>query len=105
VRQIVRNLVSNAVKYGGPTICIDAVVGPGIGRLMVCDDGPGVPEAHREVMFDAYHRGEGRSGLAPSLGLGLHISRFLAHRMGGDITYRYDGKSIFELTLPLAAKQ
>lgn len=102
VRQIVRNLVSNAVKYGGPTISVDAVAGPDVGRLMVCDNGPGVPEAARETIFEAYQRGEAPSGLAPSLGLGLHISRFLAQRMGGDVTYRYDGKSIFELTLPLA---
>ncbi|MEX1092119.1 MAG: HAMP domain-containing sensor histidine kinase [Acidimicrobiia bacterium] len=106
VRQIVRNLVSNAVKHGGPTISVDAVVGPDVGRLMVCDDGPGIPETHREMIFEAYHRGDGPpSGLAPSLGLGLHISRFLAKRMGGDVTYRYDGRSTFEFTLPLAAKQ
>lgn len=105
VRQIVRNLVSNAVKYGGPSISVDAVPGPAFGRLMVRDDGPGVPEAHRDAIFEAYHRGEAPSGLAPSLGLGLHISRFLAQRMGGDVTYRYEGGSIFELTLPLAASQ
>ncbi len=104
VRQIVRNLVTNAVKYGGPNISIDAVVGIDVGRLMVCDNGPGVPEAHRQTIFEAYNRGVGQSGLAPSLGLGLHISKFLAQKMGGDVTYRYDGGSIFELTLPLAAE-
>jgi signal transduction histidine kinase len=105
VRQIVRNLVSNALKYGGPTISVETVAGPDFGRLMVRDDGPEIPEAQSEDIFKAYHRGEAPSGLAPSLGLGLHISRFLARRMGGDVTYRYEGGSIFELTLPVAAEQ
>ncbi len=105
VRQIVRNLVSNAVKYGGPAISVDAVAGSDFGHLMVRDDGPGVPEAQREKIFEAYQRGEAPSGLAPSLGLGLHISRFLARRMGGDVTYRYDGGSVFELALPISADQ
>lgn len=103
VRQIVRNLVSNALKYGGPSISVETIAGPDFGRLMVRYDGPGIPEEQKEAIFDAYHRGEAPSGLAPSLGLGLHISRFLAQRMCGDVTYRYEGGSIFELALPLAA--
>jgi hypothetical protein len=105
VRQIVRNLVSNALKYGGPAISVETVADPDFGRLMVRDDGPGIPEEQTEAIFEAYHRGEAPSGLAPSLGLGLHISRFLAQRMGGDVTYRYEGGSVFELTLPLAVNQ
>jgi len=103
VRQIVRNLVSNAIRYGGPEITISAHVGTDYGSLLVMDNGSGVPLQHREKIFNAYERGEaGPSGLAPSLGLGLHISRFLAERMGGDLTYRYEGQSIFEFRLPLA---
>jgi signal transduction histidine kinase len=66
------------------------------------DNGSGVPPQHREKIFNAYERGEAPSGLAPSLGLGLHISRFLAEKMGGDLTYRYEDQSIFEFRLPLA---
>jgi len=103
VRQIVRNLISNALKYGGPELSIDATARDGMGALQVRDNGAGIPDEQRQRIFDAYERGEQTAGLTHSLGLGLHISRSLAHRMGGDLTYRYeDGESVFELTLPLA---
>jgi signal transduction histidine kinase len=102
VRQIVRNLISNALKYGGDEISIAAEVRGGMGALQVKDNGEGVPEDQSHKIFDAYERGDQPVGLTKSLGLGLHISRSLAHRMGGDLTYRYeDGMAVFELTLPL----
>jgi signal transduction histidine kinase len=102
VRQIVRNLISNAMKYGGEEISIDTVASDRMGGLQVKDNGKGIPEDQQQRIFDAYQRGAQPSGLTKSLGLGLHISRSLAHRMGGDLTYRFeDGMSVFELTLPL----
>ena len=102
VRQIVRNLLSNALRYGGPVINVVLATTPGFGSLAVIDDGQGVPEEHRATIFEAYERGAQPVGLAPSLGLGLHISLTLARLMGGNLTYRYeDGHSVFELTLPL----
>jgi signal transduction histidine kinase len=102
VRQIIRNLISNALRYGGSQIKVKVDNGPGFGSLAVLDNGPGIPEPLRPRIFDAYTRGDPPPGLAPSLGLGLHISRTLAERMNGDLTYRYEaGHSIFELTLPL----
>ena len=59
-------------------ITISARAGTDYGSLRVMDNGPGVPPQHRDKIFNAYERGEAPSGLAPSLGLGLHISRFLA---------------------------
>jgi signal transduction histidine kinase len=106
VRQIVRNLISNALKYGGDDISLEVTSREGLGVLQVRDNGEGVPEADCTRIFDAYERGTQPVGLTHSLGLGLHISRSLAHRMGGDLTYRYeDGESVFELTLPLATDQ
>jgi signal transduction histidine kinase len=102
VRQIVRNLISNALRYGGPQIKVNIDADSRFGSLVVVDNGAGIPEALRPGIFDAYTRGDPPPGLAPSLGLGLHISRTLAGLMNGDLTYRYeDGHSIFELTLPL----
>jgi signal transduction histidine kinase len=103
VRQIVRNLISNALKYGGEAISIAAETHDGMGALQVKDNGDGIPEEQSHKIFDAYERGDQPVGLTKSLGLGLHISRSLAHRMGGDLTYRFeDGMTVFELTLPLA---
>jgi signal transduction histidine kinase len=105
VRQIIRNLLSNAIKYGGDEITIDVSSADGVGVLEVGDNGSGVPATKRSRIFDAYERGDQPVGLTHSLGLGLHISRSLAHRMGGDLTYRYeDGRSLFELSLPLAER-
>ncbi|MEX1126391.1 MAG: ATP-binding protein, partial [Acidimicrobiia bacterium] len=102
VRQIVRNLISNALRYGGPEINVNVETQPGVGSLVVVDNGPGIPEELRPRVFDAYTRGDQPLGLAPSLGLGLHISRTLAELMSGSLTYSYEnGESIFELTLPL----
>jgi len=102
VRQIVRNLISNALKYGGEEISIEAVAHHRMGALQVRDDGKGIPRDQQERIFDPYERGDQPAGLTRSLGLGLHISRNLARRMGGDLTYRYEnGMSVFELTLPL----
>jgi signal transduction histidine kinase len=102
VRQIVRNLISNALRYGGPQITVNVETLPGVGSLVVVDDGPGIPEELRPRVFDAYTRGDQPLGLAPSLGLGLHISRTLAELMRGSLTYSYEnGESIFELRLPL----
>lgn len=103
VRQIIRNLVVNALRYGGPNVRIEVGRSPEGGYLLVVDDGPGIPEQDREKVFEAYGRGPDLEGLAPSLGLGLYISRSLARLMGGELTYRYEGgESIFELTLPIA---
>jgi signal transduction histidine kinase len=102
VRQIVRNLISNALKYGGEKITIEAVADARMGALQVLDNGQGIPPDKQHRIFDAYERGDQPVGLTKSLGLGLNISRSLAHRMGGDLTYRYEnGMSVFELTLPL----
>ncbi len=101
VRQIVRNLVSNAIRYGGPEISVSIDFDDRSGCLSVSDNGAGVPEERRETIFGAYEHGAPPKGAVPSLGLGLYISRELARRMGGDLTYRYqDGTSIFELRLP-----
>lgn len=102
VRQIVRNLISNALRYGGPQIKVTVNAGPGFGSLAVHDNGPAIPETLTSGIFDAYTRGDAPLGLTPSLGLGLHISRTLALLMKGDLTYRHqDGHSVFELRLPL----
>jgi signal transduction histidine kinase len=102
VRQIVRNLITNAMRYGGETIEIEV----GVARhpfVRVIDDGKGVPLEHREAIFVPYFQSPTSDRVLGSLGLGLAISRELARRMDGDLSYAYrDGKSVFQLDLPSA---
>lgn len=103
VRQILRNLISNALKYGGDRIRIKMSSDDTTVRLRVCDNGPGIPEDERQHIFEPYRRADQDPGLTLSLGLGLTISRQLAQLMDGDLTYRHDEtESIFELSLPIA---
>ena len=100
VRQILRNLISNAVRYGGADIriCMSDSPSP---RAQVRDNGGGIPAEERERVFEAYQRAHDAPGVPASMGLGLAISRSLARLMGGDLTYRYEGhESVFELQLP-----
>jgi signal transduction histidine kinase len=53
----------------------------------VCDQGPGVGDADRELIFERFHRGSATSG-AVGFGLGLAIGRELAERMGGRLDLR-----------------
>jgi signal transduction histidine kinase len=104
-RQVVRNLVANARRHGGPRI---AVIGRVVGNeyeLAVVDDGAGVPDALKARMFERFvHRGS-EPLVAGSLGLGLSIARALTELMGGRLRYeRSDGLTKFLLTFPLSAK-
>jgi signal transduction histidine kinase len=70
-------------------------------QVTVSDDGEGISEADRERVFDPYERAHHDPGMTDSVGLGLAVSRTLARRMGGDLTYDYrDGVSRFTLRLP-----
>ena len=104
VRQIIRNLLTNAVRYGGPSITLRTHEREEACYLLVLDDGPGIPVDEREHIFERFHQASNANYVASSAGLGLPISRLLAEKMKGTLTYRYEnGHSIFELTLPRAA--
>jgi len=103
VRQIIRNLVSNALRYGGPQISIETAERSGTAYLAVIDNGPGVAASQRDLIFNPYHRVPDGERVPGSIGLGLSIGRELARLMSGDLTYqRRKGQSVFELSLPLA---
>ncbi|MDH3259536.1 MAG: GAF domain-containing protein [Acidimicrobiia bacterium] len=104
VRQILRNLVSNAFRYGGERIRVSVSSDHSTGRVAVADNGTGVSTEDQETIFEPYRRAHNAPGLTASMGLGLTISRQLARLMDGDLTYfREAGDSIFALTLPRAS--
>lgn len=99
VRQIIRNLLTNAQRYGGPSVFIRAGKSGDKVWLEIRDNGSGVPESERVRIFEPYstaHR-----GVTGSVGLGLTVARQLAELMGGTLTYsRERGESVFRLELP-----
>lgn len=104
VRQVIRNLVTNAFRYGGPNVEISAQRLAERCVLEVSDDGAGVARGDEERIFEPFQRSSGGTTVAESVGLGLPISRLLTERMGGTLTYRRrGGRSVFVLDLPVVA--
>jgi signal transduction histidine kinase len=86
VRQIFRNLISNAVKYRREEVNI-AISGDGELFVMVEDDGAGIDLAEREIIFERFARlnNQGHAGIQ-GLGLGLTGVKALVEAMDGEIT-------------------
>ncbi|GBE21921.1 MAG TPA: EAL domain-containing protein [Actinobacteria bacterium] len=100
-RQIIRNLINNAIRHGSGDIHVEIAANDHRAILRVIDHGNGVPNEDADKMFDMYWSGHDAPGHTNSLGIGLSLSRTLAQLMRGDLTYhRKDGKTIFEFTLP-----
>ncbi|MGI9500950.1 MAG: sensor histidine kinase N-terminal domain-containing protein [Geminicoccaceae bacterium] len=97
------NLIDNALRYGcadGGQLSVCVSFGQDHVRLDVQDQGPGVPEAERDRIFERFHRAmdDGVEGC----GLGLSIVREVAERHGGDVRLADTTKGArFELRLPI----
>jgi signal transduction histidine kinase len=103
LRQLLRNLVSNAIRHGGPNVLLLADPIGDSYVIRVEDDGPGIPDEIGQRLFERFvHQGD-RPLIVGSVGLGLAISKVLAEGMNGSIEYhRADGRTAFEVRLPLA---
>jgi signal transduction histidine kinase len=105
-RQILRNLLTNAMRYGGNTIEVEVSATDDYARVVVRDDGPGVKGMDAERIFDPYSRNQDGETKPDSVGLGLSVARQLARLMGGDLVYRRSRAwTLFELALPLVPTQ
>lgn len=103
LRQVVRNLLSNARKYGGSQMHVFGQVVAGWYEIRVEDDGEGIPDELRDRLFQRFlHQGDMPLVLG-SVGLGLSIVRALAEGMGGAVWYeRREGWTSFVIRVPLA---
>jgi K+-sensing histidine kinase KdpD len=98
---VIRNLLTNAQRYGGDHVAIDVERRGALIAVTVLDDGAGVPEGREQAIFEAYERAHVESTQPESVGLGLAVSRQLARLMGGDLIYRRrDSMTRFEFTVP-----
>jgi signal transduction histidine kinase len=105
VRQIIRNLLTNADRYGGEQIVVSTRDDAAAAVIEVRDSGPPIPAELRDRIFEPYESTGPVRGQPAAIGLGLAVSRSLAELMGGSISYRHDRTwSVFELRLPARAK-
>jgi signal transduction histidine kinase len=102
-RQIVRNLITNAHRYGGSDVVIEATASSSMAEIVVSDDGDGVPAGLADKIFARYERAADVAKPG-SVGIGLAVSRELAELMDGTLGYeRRNDRTRFVLRLPTRA--
>ena len=105
--QVVRNLISNAVKFSpaGGRVLVEAAAIPGEAAFLVrvTDEGPGIPEAELESVFEKFVQSSATKSGAGGTGLGLPICRRIVKGHHGRIhaANRPGGGSVFTVELPL----
>lgn len=100
VRQILRNLLTNAQRYGGSEVWVELTEDDQTTIVRICDNGSGIGSQDLERMFEPYVSAHDPIGTPTAVGLGLSVARQLARLMDGDIRVVPAGHTIFELTLP-----
>jgi PAS domain S-box-containing protein len=105
VEQVVRNLLSNAAKYGGPGSTVETSLEATETEVIVTirDDGPGFPREEADRLFDLYYRSPSTATSASGAGIGLFVCARLIRAMGGRIWARprTDGGAEFGFSLQI----
>ncbi len=99
-RQILRNLLVNAARYGGDRRRVVVRTVNGSVMVEMRDDGTALSEEERNRIFQPYERAHEIAGVTAAVGLGLSVSQRLADLMDGSLVYDYDGEAVFRLELP-----
>lgn len=106
VEQALVNVLDNAASFSpsGATITIQLRAVNGMAEIDVCDEGPGIPEAEREKVFDMFYTATRGDRHKSGTGLGLAICRGLINAHGGQVSVHdgLNGKgTCIRLSLPL----
>jgi signal transduction histidine kinase len=103
LRQVIQNLVDNAVKYSsaGGRVRLSAMADDGQVLIDVEDSGPGIAPEDQQLIFEKFGRSSGGT-TKPGTGLGLFIARSIAEAHGGslDVESVPQRGSVFRLELP-----
>lgn len=105
LRQVLQNLVDNAVKYSsaGGEVQVSAGTENGRIRVDVTDEGPGIPVEDQKLIFEKFGRSAVAGGAVPGTGLGLFIARSIVEAHGGwlDVASAPEAGAIFTVALPV----
>jgi signal transduction histidine kinase len=105
LRQVLGNLIENAVKYSpeGGEVRISATAGNGAVQISVRDSGPGIPRDQQARIFEKFGRADVEGGSKPGTGLGLFIARSIAEAHGGslEVSSGFEPGATFTLALPV----
>jgi len=108
VRQVLVNLITNAVRYGRSEILVTAARHGTSVAFAVHDNGDGVPPKFQSGMWERFERGLHKGDTSvPGSGIGLSVARDLVTAHGGSIEYRTSerlGGACFEFTIPVPAQ-
>ena len=105
LRQVLGNLIENAVKYSpeGGEVRVSAAASNGAVRIAVRDNGPGIPRDQQGRIFEKFGRVDVAGASKPGTGLGLFIARSIAEAHGGslEVSSGAEPGATFTLTLPV----
>jgi signal transduction histidine kinase len=104
LRRAVRNLLENARRYADGEATLTLTRQGQTAVLQVCDQGPGVPLALQDRIFEPFYRLPGASEREGGVGLGLALVKSIAQRHGGGVSCRNrpEGGACFEIQLPIS---
>jgi signal transduction histidine kinase len=106
LRQVLTNLIDNAIKYSPAGGAVEVRAYPENGRVLVAvrDDGPGIAKEDQKLIFEKFGRVTGAGATRPGTGLGLFIARSIAEAHGGllEVQSAPEQGATFTLELPLA---
>src|SRR3984957_1197415 len=105
IETVLRNLLYNATRYARHSIGVKFTCQDGMNRLLVDDDGPGIPEADRHRVFESFVQLERTAGRKAGFGLGLAIVKRAIEWHGGEVSIAESplGGARFSVTWPVIA--